>query len=61
MRKNKKQSNAKATSCKNNVTNTAKNKKSSRSSKKTNNSIGFEDDSHSFELDEDDSHSFELR
>ena len=37
-------------SCKDNVTD-----------KKQNSSIGFENESHSFELDENDDHSFELR
>lgn len=67
MRKNeKKQSNAKATNCKNNVTNKNNNKvtdnqKTQKVSNKSNNNIGFENEDHSFELDDDDSHSFELR
>lgn len=66
MRKNeKKQSNAKATNCKNNVTNktnnnVTNNQKTQKVSNKSHN-IGFEDEAHSFELDDDDSHSFELR
>ena len=42
---------------KNNVTN---NQKTQKVSNKSNN-IGFEDEEHSFELDDDDSHSFELK
>lgn len=55
MRKNeKKQSKAKATNCKNNVTNCNKNnvtnnQKTQKVSNKSNN-IGFEDEEHSFEL-----------
>ena len=66
MRKNeKKQSTAKATNCKNNVTNCNKtnvtnNQTTQKVSNKSNN-IGFEDEEHSFELDDDDSHSFELK
>lgn len=46
------------TNCnKNNVTN---NQKTQKVSNKSNN-IGFEDEDHSFELDDDNSHSFELK